>query len=212
MIAVSKKLLLMFLLVPSIVFSHSPHKTKKLDIVITPADEQVYIFALNAGEGISTDPLEVRPVGSTVTQQASVFPGGKIKKKSNDFAQGVNCKKRIGVVSFVEDMLAEVQFDPANPMFPEEGTVVAMSNWQIRFNRDCHNEENMIFLTGFSKMKQPPAPCPGSPVMTLELVVIGGAGCNPTIDNNFVKGRVYVDEMGATLIKLEFAEEIEYRD
>jgi hypothetical protein len=210
MIKVSKKLMFLFCLItPLIVVAK---KTKKLQLIVNPADPQ-YFFALNDGTGINHNPGTPRPQGSYYITNAFIFPGGTVSKNQSsylvdkdgnplDFENG-----SLGIFYTRETMLQTVDFGD----LPAEGTVIETSDWQLQFSHACDGL-NALFATGFSQLGiftigQ------GDVAFEFFMAVIGGLGCNENVHHNNCTGKVYIAENGqSSLIKIKFDEEIEYHE
>lgn len=180
MVNFSKKLLIFscfFMFSVVIAKKHKIHRTKKLQllVIIDPS----YIFALNAGNGISYDPGAPRPQGSYYVTNAYIFPGGTLSKDQTDFSidkkgNPIDQNDSIGMAYILETMLQTVDF--STPVIPPKGTVVEDSEWRLNFKYPCRGENN-IYAMGLGRMGTIPQQI-GKPILDFSFGVTGASGCN----------------------------------
>lgn len=186
-------------------------KTKKLNLLVWPTDPS-YVYTMNAGTGIVTNPAAIRPAGSTVVATFLIFPGGTVSKHQADFSldrngKAINPNNNIGIAYLVEDMIST--FDPATP--PASTTRLAEFRLDIRFKKSCDGDD-YVFSLGQHIAGTLPAEV-GVAVGKMVAAVAGGTGCNQyQIGNGFV-AHAFQSTTGAvpTLIQVEFANDVEYR-
>src|SRR4030095_3731780 len=212
MIAFSKKLLFfMFLIVlPSIIIAR---KTKKLQLIVNPFDPS-YFFALNAGNGIETNPGTPRPQGSYYVTNAFIFPGGTVDKDQASYLVDKHGNPidfendSLGMTFLIQTMLQSVDFGTP----PAEGTITEASQWQLQVNHDCDKTRYALFGTGYTTFHVFTL-WEGKAAITFSATVVGGLGCNEDAHNNNFTGKVYIGENGqSSLIKIKFEKEIKYKD
>jgi hypothetical protein len=216
MVNFSKKLLLLFacLCITPVAIAKKIKKTKKLQLLIVPNDPS-FIFALNTGTGITTDPGASRPQGSYYEISALIFPGGTIGKNQTDYSvdkhgNPIDLNDNIGIAYFLETMIQALDFSgPLPPM----GTMIEQSEWRLNFKDSC-NGTNNIYTMGLAKVGHLP-PQTGKEVYNLSGGVTGGSGCNRTIDKNSFKAKIYIPQTGSAvvaLVNVEFHDDIQYKD
>ena len=209
MITTSKKLLFVLCLVsPFIVIAK---KTKKLQLISNPSDPALF-FALNAGNGIQTNPGTPRPQGAYYVTNAFIFPGGTVSKNQSSYlvdkhGNQLDFNDSLGTFYLKDTMLQTIDF----MSLPAEGTVTETSEWQLLFNNKCDGL-NALFATGFAKLGIFTIG-EGDAILEFIMTVIGGLGCNENVHHNNCTAKLYVAENGqSTLIKVKFDKEIEYKD
>lgn len=208
MLHFSKKLLLLacFFMVPVVIAK----KTKKLQLFVVPSDPS-YIFALNDGNGISTNPAGIRPQGSYYETNVFIFPGGTVSKSQTDFSidkngNPINLNDNLGMAYFISTLLQTVDFSNT----PPAGTLIEQSEFRFNFKNAC-NGINNLYAMGFAAMGTFP-PQTGKSIITAFGGVVGGSGCNQDNQNNSFTAEIYLAQTGSvvTLIEIKFDKEIEY--
>jgi hypothetical protein len=214
MVNFSKKLLLLLvcLCMAPVAVAKKVKKTKKLQLLVVPSDPS-FMFALNAGNGIITNPNTPRPQGSYYATTALIFPGGTVGKNQSDFSvdkhgNPINFNDNLGVAYVKDTMIRGLVFTNVPPV----GTLIEQAAWSFHFKHSCDGG-NDIYAMGLAKVGNFPAQS-GKSIYDLAFGVTGGSGCNRTIDKNSFKAKVYLSQTGpvVSLVKVKFKKEIEYKN
>jgi len=201
-----KKISLILACVTMIISLNAVTKTKKLQVMINPMGSD-FMFYLNAGAGLVTNPSATRPAGSYVLFGAPLFPGGTMSKNQSSFlvdrhGNPLSVADSIGWWQAFEKMLVTVD----NSNLPPSGTRIMMSEWALFFNKECHDKQNSIFLLGSADIKTLAF---NEVFIEWILSVVSGLGCNDDIDGS-ATAKLYVAPDGTSLIKIKFTEEVKY--
>jgi len=190
-------------------------ETKTVQVLLSLAPESTepsFLFFLNAGEGLVTDPSAVEPAGSLVMQTGLVFPARTVdifNQESFMFDKNGNpltAQNSIG--RFVDQGQDIMEIDLAN--LPQVGTPLSMDQWGIFFNQTSSglSRPNQIFLTGsgasgVTGMNQS--------AINFNMVATGATGANEDFDGT-ATGRLFVAPDGqSAILEITFSDKIKIK-